>query len=150
MDGNTMFRVENRCNYDIGVTLTSGQQPNIRKGSFLPLSVNDILYIESIAKVRRPFSSGELAIVSQDGSHKEWTLEEIGGYEDTYSAKHFSKDEITANLKRSAKQIEAWLSEINDPVELHAIKEVAEEMDISSSKLKVLQEKLPDIDLLRE
>jgi len=148
MDGNKIFRVENRCNYDIGVTLTTGQKPNIRRGSFLPLSVNEILYIESIAKRRRPFSSGELVPISDDG--KDLSLTDLGGYVDTYTAKHFSKDEITANLKKSAKQIETWLSTIDDPVELHAIKEVAEEMDISSSKLKVLQEKLPEIDLLRE
>lgn len=148
MDGNKVFRVENRCNYDIGVTLTTGQKPNIRRGSFLPLSVNEILYIESIAKRRRPFSSGELVPVTDDG--KDLTLTDLGGYIDTYTEKHFSKDEITANLKKSAKQIEAWLKTIEDPVELHAIKEVADEMDISSSKLKVLQEKLPDIDLLRE
>lgn len=148
MDGNKIFRVENRCNYDIGVTLTSGQRPNIRKGSFLPLSVNDILYIESIAKRRRPFSSGELVAVSDDG--KEMTLEELGGYKDTYTMKHFSEEEITANLKKSAKQIETWLAAIEDPVELHAIREVGEKMDLPSSKLRVLQEKLPDIDLLRE
>ena len=148
MDGSKIFRVENRCNYDIGVTLTSGQQPNIRKGSFLPLSVNDILYIESIAKRRRPFSSGELVPVSDDG--KELTLEDLGGYTDTYAAKHFDKSEITANLKRSAKQIGAWLSGIEDPVELHAIKEVVDEMDLPLSKMKILQEKLPDVDLLKE
>lgn len=148
MDGNKVFRVFNRCNYDIGVTLTSGQQPNIRRGSFLPLSVNDILYIESIARRRRPFSSGELVAVTDEG--KDLRLEDLGGYEDTYTTKHFSKDEISANLRKSAKQVDAWLSTIDDPVELHAIREVAEEMDLPSSKLRILQEKMPDIDLLRE
>lgn len=148
MEGNKVFRVENRCNYDIGVVLTSGQKPNIRKGSFLPLSVNDILYIESVAKRRRPFSSGELVAVTDEG--KPLSLSDLGGYEDTYTVKHFSEDEIVSNLKKSAKQIEAWLQTVEDPVELHAIREVAEKMDLQSSKLRVVQEKLPDIDLLRE
>ena len=148
MEGNKVFRVENRCNYDIGVILTSGQKPNIRKGSFLPLSVNDILYIESVAKRRRPFSSGELVAVTSDG--KSLSLSDLGGYEDTYTVKHFSEEEITSNLKKSAKQIEAWLQTIEDPVELHAIREVAQKMDLQSSKLRIIQEKLPDVDLLRE
>ena len=148
MNGDKVFRVFNRCNYDIGVTLTSGQQPSIRKGSFLPLSVNDILYIESIAKRRRPFSSGELEIMSDD--NKSLSLSDIGGFEDTYTTKHFKKEEISANLKKSAKQIEAWLNMVNDPVELHAISEVAKELDLSASKMKILQEKMPDVDLLRE
>ena len=148
MDGSKTFRVYNQCNYDIGVTLPSGQKPSIRKGSFQPLTVNDILYIESIAKKRRPFSSGELAIISEDG--KRLTLEEVGGFTDTYTVKHYDKAEIMANLKKSAKAVEAWLKEIEDPAELHAILEVADEMDLAASKMKILQEKMPGIDLLRE
>jgi len=143
-----MFRVYNRCNYDIGVTLTSGQQPIIRKGSFLPLSVNDILYLESIARGRRPFSSGELAVVSDDG--KDLKLEDLGGYTDTYSAKHYSKDEIMTNLKKTAKQVEAWLENIDDPVELYAIAEIAHEMDLPNSKMKLITAKVPETDLFDE
>lgn len=148
MDGNKVFRVENHCIYDIGVMLTSGQKPVIRHGSFLPLSVNDILYIESIAKNRRPFSSGELVVVTDD--NKELTLAQLGGYEDPYTEKHFNKTEITASLKKSAKQIEAWLKNIEDPVELHAICEVAREMDLPASKMRILQDKVPNQDLLRD
>ena len=143
MDGSKVFRVYNRCGYDIGVTLTSGQQPIIRAGSFLPLSVNDILYLESIARgKKKPFSSRELVPVSDDG--KDLTLEDLGGYTDTYSEKHFGEDEISANLKKSAKQIEAWLAGIEDIIELHAIKEVAEKMDLPNSKMKIVKSKLPD------
>lgn len=148
MDGMKMFRVYNRCNYDIGITLTSGQQPIIRTGSFLPLTVNDILYLESIARGRRPFSSGELAIVSDDG--KDLTLEDLGGYTDTYTAKHYSKEEIMTTLKKPAKQIETWLEGIDDPVELYAIAEIAHEMDLPNSKMKLITAKVPDPDLFSE
>ena len=146
MDGTTRIRVYNRCNYDIGVTLTSGQKPNIRKGSFLPLSVDDILYIESIARGRKPFSSKELVPVSDAG--KDLTLEDLGGYTDTYAEQHFSKDEIMANLKKPFKAVENWLNKIEDPVELHAIAEVAVKMDLPGSKLKLVQAKIPSVDLL--
>ncbi len=146
MDGTTRIRVYNRCNYDIGVTLTSGQKPNIRKGSFLPLSVDDILYIESIARGRKPFSSKELVPVSNDG--KDLTLEDLGGYTDTYAEQHFSKEEIEANLKKPFKAVENWLKKIDDPVELHAIGEVADAMDLPGSKLKLIQAKIPNVDLL--
>lgn len=145
MNGDTKIRVYNRCNYDIGVTLTSGQKPNIRKGSFLPMTVDDILYIESIARGRKPFSS-KMLVPEMDG--KELTLEDLGGYTDTYAEKHYGEDEIRANLNKSAKSIEGWLETIEDPVELHAIKEVAEAMDLPRSKLKVVQAKLPNEDLL--
>lgn len=143
MDGMKVFRVYNRCGYDIGITLTSGQQPIIRAGSFLPMSVNDILYLESIARGRKkPFSSKELVPVSDDG--KDLTLEDLGGYTDTYSEKHFSEEEISANLKKSAKQIEAWLDGIEDLIELHTIRDVAEAMDLPNSKMKLVKAKLPE------
>ena len=143
MDGMKMFRVYNRCGYDIGITLTSGQQPVIRAGSFLPMTVNDILYLESIARgKKKPFSSRELVPVSDDG--KDLTLEDLGGYTDTYSEKHFGTDEISANLKKSAKQIENWLAEVEDPIELHAILDVAKEMDLPTSKMKIILAKVPE------
>ena len=143
-----MFRVYNKCNYDIGITLTSGQKPIIRKGSFLPMTVNDILYLESVASGRKPFSSKMLVAVGDDG--KDLTLEDLGGYTDTYSEKHYNADEISANLRKPAKQMEKWLSEITDPVELHGIFEIAKEMDLPNSKMKILREKNPNLDPLDE
>ncbi len=149
MDGSKIFRVYNRCGYDVGITLTSGQQPIIRAGSFLPMSVNDILYLESVARgKKKPFSSKELVPVSDDG--KELTLEDLGGYTDTYSEKHFSKEEISANLKKSAKQIETWLNSIEDVIELNSILKVALEMDLPTSKMKVIKAKLPEADMFSE
>lgn len=145
MDGAKVFRVYNRCGYDIGVNLASGLQPILRAGSFLPMTVNDILYLESVARgKKKPFSSRELVAVSDDG--KDLTLEDLGGYTDTYSEKHFSEAEISAILKKSAKQIEAWIGEIDDAIELHAIKAVAEEMDLPNSKMKIIKAKMPDAD----
>ena len=149
MDGMKMFRAYNRCGYDIGITLTSGQQPIIRAGSFLPMTVNDILYLESIARgKKKPFSSRELVPVSDDG--KDLTLEDLGGYTDTYSEKHFNEEEISANLKKSAKQIEAWLARIEDVIELNSILDVAKTMDLPTSKMKVIMAKLPEADVFSE
>lgn len=144
-----LLRVYNKCNYDIGITLSSGQQPIIRANSFLPMTVNDILYLESIARgKKKPFSSKELVAV--DDTNKELTLEDIGGYTDTYSEKHFGEKEITSNLKKSAKQIETWIAEIDDPSELYAIHKIAKEMDLPSSKMKLIEAKIPDPDMFDE
>ena len=148
MNGDQKFRVYNKCKYDVGVKLTSGQAPNIKAGSFLPLSVNDILFIESICTGKKFFSAKMLVAV--DDSGRELTLEELGGYEDPYSPPHLSDEEITAALKKPAKAIEAWLNEIEDPVELHAIFEVAKGLDLPSSKLKVLSSKMPNKEWLGE
>ena len=146
MDGNVQFRVQNRTNYDIGVTLTSGMQTVIRKDSFLPLSVNDILYIESTSLRRKPFSSGSLVPTTND--NKDLKLEDLGGFTDTYTVKHFSDEEILANLEKPNKAVKLWLDTIEDELELYAISEVAKRMDLPGSKLKLIQAKLPSIDML--
>lgn len=145
MDGEKRFRVYNKCKYDIGVTLMSGQQPNIRSGSFIMISVNDILYIEGNAK-RKPFSAKMLVAVTDD--NKEISLEALGGYVDEYSTPHLSDEEIIAELKKSAKSIETWLDKIDSPEELHAIFDVSKNLDLPASKLKILQKKMPNKDLL--
>lgn len=147
MDGDKKFRVFNRCKYDIGVNLMSGQQPNIKAGSFIMLSVNDILYIESTSK-RKIFSAKMLVAVDDNG--KDIELEELGGYPDPYSPPHLNDEEIVDRLNKSAKAIAAWLNDIEEPEELHAVFEVAKTMDLPASKLKVIQAKMPSKDVLED
>ena len=146
MDNNATFRVFNNTNYDIGITLSSNQQRIIRANTFLPnISVEDILYIESNATCK-PFSSKMLMI--KNTNDEELSLEDIGGATDPYVEKHFSPEEISANLEKSAKHIAAWLKDIEDPIELDAIREMAEKMDLPGSKLKVIQAKIPNRNML--
>ena len=147
MDGDKKFRVFNRCKYDIGVNLLSGQQANITAGNFIRLSVDDILHIEGTSK-RKVFSSKMLVAV--DDSNKDIAFEDLGGYPDLNATPHLSDEEIREKLNKSAKVIGAWLDSIEEPEELHAIFEVAKSMDLQASKLKILQAKMPTKDMLEE
>ena len=147
MDGDKKFRVYNRCKYDIGVNLMSGQQTNIIAGTFIMLTVNDILYIESTSK-RKIFSAKMLVPV--DENNKDLDLETLGGFSDPYSVPHLNDEEIREKLNKSAKAIDAWLKTIEEAEELHAIFKVAIGMDLPASKLKVIQAKMPNKDLLEE
>lgn len=150
MDGEKRLRVYNKCKHDIGVTLISGQQLNIRSGSFMMLTVNDILYIESICVRRKFFSTNMLVAVSDDG--KELSLEDLGGYTDKSVQTHLNDDEIITMLKKPLKNVEAWVNGIDDPEELHAIYAVykAKKVDLPASKLKILKTKMPEKDWLQE
>lgn len=148
MEGEKRFRVYNKCKYDIGVTLMSGQAPNIRAGGFQLLTVNDILYIESLCTRDKFFSTKRLVIM--DDNEKELTLDQIGGYPDETVEKHLNDEEIIAALKKPNKAFEAWLEKVNDPEELHAIYDVAQGLDLPSSKLKMLKAKVPNKDWLGE
>lgn len=149
MDGNQRYKVVNKCKYDIGVNLMSGQSVNIPAGGFIKITVDDILYIESICHKRKFFSAGMLIPMTDDG--KELTLEQIGGYTDTYTQenqKHLSDEEIMVQLKKPNKALEAWAKKIEDRSELDTVIAVAKKADIPMSKLKILQALAPDRDIL--
>ena len=147
MNGDLRYRVYNRCNHGIGVFISNGTQSlNIKPGSFAVLSVNDILYIESICNHKKFFSTKMLVIVDDDG--KELSLEEVGGFTTESDNIHYNAEEIEANLRKSYNAFKSWLLKIDDPVEIHAIWEVGKNMDLPASKLKLLQSKMPNVDLL--
>ena len=148
LNGEKRLRVYNRCKYDIGVTLINGASIAIRAGSFQLLTVNDILYIESICASAKFFSSKMLVAVDDAG--KDVAFEQLGLYPDDLAEPHMSDEEITAMLKQSVKKIEAWIETITDPAELDAIYQVAKGMDLPASKLKVLSSKTVDKDWLGE
>lgn len=146
MNGEQRYRVWNKCKYDIGVTLINGQQLNIKAGSFQLLTVNDILFIESICSSIKFFSAKMLVPI--DNAGKEIPLDELGLYVDENTVTHMDDSEIETMLKKSVKQIETWLNNIEDMAELHAIFEVAKKLDLSASKLRLLNTKMPYHDWL--
>lgn len=148
MNGDTRVRVYNRCNHDIGVYVNNGQQSiNIKSGNApVSLTVNDVLYIDGICNRKKFFSSGMLTIESNDGVPL--TLEDIGGFTDMSTEIHYDSEEIESSLKKPLNAFKAWLAKIDDPVEIHAIWEIGKNMDLPASKLKLLQAKMPNKDLL--
>lgn len=142
----TLYRVYNRCKYDIGVVTQQNIGINIKAGGFQMLSANDIAYIEANCANVKFFSQKMLVPVDDDGN--EVDLRKVHVPVDIDVVKHRSDDEIIAALKGSAKKMEEWLSSIEDPAELHAIYKVAGELDLPASKLKILNSKMPNKDWL--
>lgn len=152
MNGSQTFRVANKCKYDIGVPLMNGQDVNIPAGSnYIRLSVDDILRIEGMCHKRKVFSAGMLVPITDDGVPLK--LEELGGYTDAYTdenQKHLTDEEIEKNLKKPFKAFEAWLKKIDDPTEIESVIAVAKKIDAGGSKLRLIQAKVPNRDLLDE
>ena len=142
------YRVYNRCKHIIGVQLVNGRSLMIRPNSFQMLSAEDIAYIESVCRTVRYFSSKIL--VPTDNHGNEIPLEEFGIPVYEGDAVHMNDNEINAMLKKPVKQVEAWLNNIEDPAELHAIFLEAKKMDLSAAKLKLLTAKMPNKDFLGE
>lgn len=140
------YRVKNTCRFDIGVRLANGASLLIAAGSFQMMTSDDIAYVESICAVNKFFSKRML--VPYDAHGNEVDLAEMGMFVGEDTTLHLDDDTIAAMLKQSAKKIEAWLADIDDPAELDAIVSVAKTMDLTASKLKIITAKMPHTDIL--
>lgn len=140
------YRVVNKCKYDIGVKLPNNLDVVIKAGSFQLLTADEIVYIESICRDIKFFAKRMLVPCDQSGN--EVPMDKLGAFIEEDPVPHKDDQEIEAILKQSVSKIKAWITEIDDPVELHAIADVARHMDLTSAKLKVLQEKMPDAELI--
>ena len=134
------YRVKNMCRYDIGVNLL------IAAGSFQMMTADDIAYVESICTVNKFFS--QRMLIPYDSQGNEVPLDKLGMYVEEDAVQHMNDEAIVAMLKQSPKKIEAWLADITDPAELGAISAVAKTMDLTASKLKVINAKMPYNDIL--
>ena len=140
------YRVKNMCRYDIGVKLTNGLSLLIAAGSFQMMTADDIAYVESICTVNKFFS--QRMLIPYDSQGNEVPLDKLGMYVEEDAVQHMNDETIVAMLKQSPKKIEAWLADITDPAELGAISAVAKTMDLTASKLKVINAKMPYNDIL--
>lgn len=136
-----LIKVYNDRNYDYGVVTLQGMEKNIKPGSFITLTEDDIQYIESqCAHNRKPFANGELRAVMP---HKEKTLSDIG-IEPSQDNLRLPKVEIIELLKGKTPALKAWLETIDATEYLHEIFEIAKEIDLPTSKVRMLKEKLPN------
>ena len=148
--GDTKLRVWNLCRYSIGVTPMAGHAhaKNIKPNSFIILTVDDILFIEAHCGRIKMFAQRYL--VAKDEEGVEVPLEEMDIVHDDDTPDHLTDAEIEEHLKMSTTKIAAWLDTIEDPAELYNIYKVAVAMDLSASKLKILQDRMPERDMLND
>lgn len=138
-------KVYNRTKGNYGIKLPSNVEYNIRPGSFIPLTKDDIAYVESqCAYNKKPFATGRLVIEEQK---KVDVSEELGIIPDE---KNFfeSDEDIDKKLKGTVKNFKKWLEGIEDQAMLFNIAERAKALDLPASKLKILNEKVPSAGLL--
>lgn len=123
--------IYNKNKFNVGVYKAGGAVGvNIPAGGFVPMTKDDVMWIHHTSAM---FSSGFLQV---DKEH-EHLLVEIG--EDPRLNPNILTDEtIIANLKKTAKQIDKWMSEVTQPFALDQIAEMALKMDLPKSKMDVV------------
>lgn len=132
------IKVFNDNKFPVGLKLMNGFQTVISPNSFTKITRDDILYISTISKY---FQRGILRI---DEAAKD-VKEDI--YISPENEVNFISDaEVRKKLGATAPALRKWLEPINERVMLSRIYQIAKDMDLPTSKVKVLQEKLGDLE----
>lgn len=136
------IRVINPQKFDVGViTQDKPIGMNIKAGGFIMLTQDDIDYIMSISTL---FQRGFLRIEETKAVE---IMESVGI--DVNTDPNFIDDEdIRKKLNGTAKNIEKWLNDIHEEYILDRIFDVAKDMNLNMSKIKVLQAKMPSKNFL--
>lgn len=137
------IRLYNPQKFDVGVKLLDNDRGvNVRAGGFIQISEDDIAYINSISSVLR---RGMLRIEKE----KEILMQEVGI--DTDSDPNFITDEeIQKKLGMSAKKIDEWLATVEEEYIKERIFNIAIGMNLTMSKVKVLQAAMPNRTFIEE
>lgn len=140
---NKKIKVYNRQKFNVGIKMPSKPDGiNIAPGSFTYMTEDDIEYVMSISTI---FQKGYLR-VEED---KTEILADMGI--DVVNDPNFLDDEmIRKKLTQTPKKLGEWLDTVNSEHTMDRIYDVAMNMDLSMTRLKVLNEKMPDRNILGE
>lgn len=138
------IRIYNKTKFNIGIkTPTNDIGINIRPGSFTVLSEDEIDYVMSTCTL---LQCGWLQV---EEKAKEDTLAKLG-IDEKEEAAFMDDEEIKKKLNGSVKTLEKWLATVQDPMELDRIADIAVEQNLSMAKIKLIQAKIPNRDLMDE
>lgn len=135
MEMETRVKVWNPNKFNVGVTLFDGRTLNIVAGSFNMLTRNDILYVSTTSTL---FKRGLLRVEEEAKP----VLDELGIVEEN-NAGFMSEEEMKKKLNMSAAKLASWMEEITDEVVLDRIAQLAKSIDLPTSKMRVVEEKVP-------
>ncbi len=131
------IKVYNPQKFDVGVALLDKPLGiNIKAGSFVKMTEDDVSYITSISTL---FQRGILRVeeASED-------IVASAGIDAKTDPNFIDDEDIRKKLNLSAKKIEEWLDTVTEEYVLDRIYDVAKDMNLNVSKIKVLQEKMPE------
>lgn len=128
-------RVQNMTKYNIGIRLMNGIERNIAPGVAIQLPADDVEYIMQLSP--RMFAPPcRLKVFSAE-------LNEIFGITEDANTPSTDKAYIAKKLKAKTEQVKAWLAEVQDGHMIEMICEVAKEMDLPASKMKLVEALVP-------
>lgn len=134
-------RVRNVTTFNVGLKAQNGIEYNIKPGTFQTMNREDVEYNMAIAP--KLFALPPRLVVEDED------LNEMMGIE-IANAEIIDNSVAEKYLKGPAAKLRAWLEDNNQPHVLEIVWETAKNMDLATSKVKVLQEFMPNRNMIEE
>ena len=137
------IRLRNPQTFNVGIiTIDKPYGLNIAPGSFTIVTKDDIDFLMATSTI---LQKGVLRI---EGEEKKEVLESMGVKEED-NANFMSDEDIKKKLSMNANQLKKWLnSDEIEPYVLDKIANIAKDMNLSMSKIQVIQDRIPDFEFL--
>lgn len=131
-------KIRNTTTYDIGLKALNGIEYNIKPGLFARMDRDDVEYNMSLAPSL--FQAPAQLVVEDE------ELNDMMGIDATVEI--CDKATVEKYLKGSAAKLKSWLTDNAKPNVLEMVYIVAKTMDLPGSKIKILQEFMPNRDFI--
>ena len=133
-------RVRNATKYDIGLTTMNGFGYNIKAGFFIMMNREDVEY--NMALAPRLFEAPARLVV------EDAELSQMVGIEDVETATYTDAD-LEKLLRGKPQELKAFMEKnLNNEHILERIAGLAKKLDLPASKIRVMQEALPQRDFV--
>lgn len=134
-------RIYNPQKFTVGIVTQSNPAGiAIKPGSFAIISEDDVAYIGSVSTV---FQRGVLRLNEENNDLL------LGmGIDAKTDPNYYDDEDIRKKLAGSAKSLTEWLNNVHEEYILDKIFDIAKEMNLPASKIKVLSAKMPNRDFL--
>ena len=139
------IRLRNPNKFDVGIiTPDKPYGINIKPGTFTIVTQDELDYLMSISTM---LQDGVLIV---EGEKQQEVLEALGVDKEN-NAQFMSDEDIKKKLSGNANQLKKWLNSPDiKPYTMERIAEIAKGMNLSMSKIQVLQDKLPDFEFIKK
>lgn len=141
---NSKIRLDNPNKFNVGIITPEKQYgQNIAPGAFIYVSNDELEYLMSTTNLL------QRGILRVHGEQKK-EVEERLNIDSENNANFMSDEDIRKKLSVNANQLKKWLNGDIEPFVLERIADIAKTMNLSMSKVQVLQDRIPNYEFIQK
>jgi len=141
---NSKIRLDNPNKFNVGIITPEKQYgQNIAPGAFIYVSNDELEYLMSTTNLL------QRGILRVHGEQKK-EVEERLNIDSENNANFMSDEDIRKKLSGNANQLKKWLNGDIEPFVLERIADIAKTMNLSMSKVQVLQDRIPNYEFIEK